>query len=104
MSNTEQRKKLEALQSELQGRISAIEKDISQERSRDSEDQAQERENDDVLHGLMQEARDELKSIAMALEKMDAGTYGECSNCGATIEPRRLESVPYANYCIHCAS
>lgn len=102
-SQNEQRQRLLDLQQELENRVEAIRRDLGSGRSRDSEDQAQERENDDVLDGLLLDARKELQSIGQALEKLDAGTYGECHICGARIDPRRLESIPYAVYCISCA-
>lgn len=42
--------------------------------------------------------------ISAALERMDAGTYGACSSCGARIAPGRLEARPASARCIGCAS
>jgi RNA polymerase-binding transcription factor DksA len=35
---------------------------------------------------------------------MEAGTYGQCEECGKTIAPARLKAVPQAPFCIDCAS
>ena len=44
-----------------------------------------------------------LAEIDSALEKIEAGTYGICSNCGKDITPERLEAYPWASLCIDCA-
>lgn len=43
-----------------------------------------------------------LNAIASALERMDAGTYGECTDCGKDIAPARLQATPEAARCVHC--
>lgn len=44
----------------------------------------------------------ELSAIDAALARIDAGTYGECIDCGVTIAPARLAATPEASRCIHC--
>jgi DnaK suppressor protein len=44
----------------------------------------------------------ELGDIEAALERMDAGTYGQCTDCGVTIPPARLSAYPTAKRCIDC--
>ncbi|MEH3090207.1 MAG: TraR/DksA family transcriptional regulator [Microbacterium arborescens] len=39
-----------------------------------------------------------------AIERLRAGTYGDCIGCGNAIAPARLEAVPYAAACIDCQS
>jgi len=38
-----------------------------------------------------------------ALERIDAGTYGRCENCGQEIGRERLEALPYTRFCVQCA-
>jgi DnaK suppressor protein len=45
-----------------------------------------------------------LAAVDRALEKVDEGTYGQCDNCGRLIPEERLEAVPWAAYCVECAS
>jgi DnaK suppressor protein len=45
----------------------------------------------------------ELGRIAAALHRLDAGSYGECLDCGEEIAPRRLAVDPAATLCIACA-
>src|SRR5579872_4018984 len=42
------------------------------------------------------------RSLIHALKRIQEGTYGECANCGGEIEPKRLEALPWARYCIKC--
>jgi len=44
----------------------------------------------------------ELGDIEAALERTDAGTYGQCSDCGVAIAPARLNAYPTAKRCIDC--
>ena len=44
----------------------------------------------------------ELGDIEAALERLDAGTYGQCSECGVAIPPLRLNAYPTAKRCIVC--
>jgi DnaK suppressor protein len=44
-----------------------------------------------------------LAAIDDALQRIEDGTYGICSNCGKEIPAERLEAVPYATLCIDCA-
>jgi RNA polymerase-binding transcription factor DksA len=44
--------------------------------------------------------RDQLNDVEHAIERIDAGTYGSCETCGATIAAARLEAMPATRYCI----
>lgn len=41
--------------------------------------------------------------VAAALERIESGTFGKCQACSRTIGMARLDAVPYARKCIHCA-
>lgn len=41
-----------------------------------------------------------LNEIDDALRRMEHGTYGKCLACGKSIEPARLEAVPWTPYCL----
>jgi DnaK suppressor protein len=58
-----------------------------------------EQELDDTLE---ENSSNVLAEIDAALERIDAGTYGVCANCGKEIPPERLEALPYATLCIDC--
>ncbi len=37
-----------------------------------------------------------------ALQRIDRGEYGRCTDCGKLIEKERLEAVPHAQLCLRC--
>ena len=43
-----------------------------------------------------------LAQVEAAIRRLDAGTYGACTNCGRPIAPERLEAIPWAALCIDC--
>jgi len=44
------------------------------------------------------------KEILDALYRIEQGTFGRCENCGQDISAERLEALPYARYCVQCAT
>lgn len=54
-----------------------------------------------ALHGR-QKLESQLASIRAALERIKAGTYGTCVECGSAIPPERLEFAPDTAYCMPC--
>lgn len=43
-----------------------------------------------------------LALVEEALRRAADGGFGECEACGQAIEKKRLDAVPWANYCIRC--
>lgn len=39
-----------------------------------------------------------------ALARIEAGTFGVCESCGQPIAKARLKALPYARFCIRCAT
>ncbi len=95
--------RLEAQLAELKTRLGRIEQDLAEPLNADSSEQAVEMEDDASLEaqGLM--LRRQIASVDRALERIAAGTYGECVRCGGAITPARLEARPEAALCIDCA-
>ena len=52
--------------------------------------------------GLRSNALRRLDDIEIALERIEAGTYGTCMECGGPIGEERLEVFPSALNCIEC--
>ena len=46
--------------------------------------------------------RNLLMMIDESFNRINAGTFGTCSNCGATIGEKRLQAVPWTPFCIDC--
>jgi len=47
--------------------------------------------------------RQQVLAINAAIERISAGEYGDCLECGEIINPMRLEANPSATLCISCA-
>jgi RNA polymerase-binding transcription factor DksA len=52
---------------------------------------------------LLAQIDTEREALELALQRVEAGTYGWCLNCGAAIPPERLAARPAAERCITCA-
>ncbi len=50
--------------------------------------------------GVLQSVESELTELQAAIERLDAGTYGNCEVCGKPIAEGRLEAMPAARYCV----
>ena len=95
---------LEARQAELQGRIGQIKAELDSHQERDWEELATQREGDEVLEGMGLDAQAELRAIAAALKRIEAGDYGRCQRCGNDIGEARLDVLAYTPFCKECAA
>ncbi len=89
---------------DLEARLEAIESELDSHQSKDWEDLATERETDEVLEGLGTSGQQEIRMIKAALDRMEAGTYGHCTVCGADIPEKRLDVLPFTPFCSACAA
>jgi len=55
----------------------------------------------DVL--VLQTERTMLDEINAALDRIEDGSYGRCTACGAVIAEERLNAIPYTPVCVRCA-
>ena len=53
---------------------------------------------------LMNNEGETLQQIESALERVEAGVYGLCTECSTRIPKTRLKAIPYTPYCVKCAS
>jgi len=60
-------------------------------------------EMDEVIEKLDDDARNEIRSIRSALNRLESGTYGSCETCGEDIAAKRLEILPHVLQCVRCA-
>lgn len=56
----------------------------------------------EFLHLLSDSKREEILKIDDAIERLNAGTYGLCQECGEAIAIERLEVAPYTRFCVTC--
>jgi RNA polymerase-binding protein DksA len=97
-------KALRARLSELRNHFTKVDRELHKLLPADSEDQAIELENQDVLEGIERTEIREIQQIEAALKRISEGTYGTCTKCGESIEPRRLKALPTAATCISCSA
>ena len=43
-----------------------------------------------------------MRNVQAALKRIAAGDYGTCAHCDEEINPKRLNAVPWAAFCIRC--
>ena len=65
-------------------------------------DTATETYDRELDYSLEENSEHVLAEIDAALQRIDSGTYGQCTNCGNEIPEERLEARPYATLCIGC--
>ena len=53
--------------------------------------------------GLIENEQATLDQVQTALNRIDAGTFGKCDECGEAIAKPRLQALPYTKHCIQCA-
>jgi len=44
----------------------------------------------------------EIRQVEVALNRIESGSYGVCTDCGVPIDSKRLEASPAAPRCIEC--
>jgi RNA polymerase-binding transcription factor DksA len=98
--------RLRARHEVLRARLEEVETDLRHQRdplSADFAEQAGELENDEVLESIRSAAEAELTRAQLALQRLEAGTYGSCLRCREPIEAARLAALPDAECCAACA-
>lgn len=56
----------------------------------------------DLDYRLLTMSTKTLKNVEHALERLEEGTYGICEECGQEIGEKRLQAIPFAQYCVGC--
>jgi len=103
--------RLRERQTELQERLARLE-DEAQEFDEDSRPKYSNHPADEAVAFLDRAGRDavarvlleDMAQVERALERLAAGSYGLCDDCGQMIPPKRLEARPTATLCVSCQS
>jgi len=94
---------LEARLNDLLNRAAEIETELNSQGDSDWTENAIEAKNDETLEGIESVTQEEIREIRLALNRIESGTFGTCSDCGKLISKQRLEAIPFCNTCINCA-
>jgi DnaK suppressor protein len=68
----------------------------------DGQDGLEGEHRDDLDLALLQMRGETLAGIDAALRRLEAGTYGTCSDCQRDIASERLRALPFATRCRPC--
>jgi DnaK suppressor protein len=68
----------------------------------DVADMAVESYTKEFMFGKSSGDRAVLQLIQEALERIEDKSFGSCVHCGEPIQPKRLEAVPWAPFCLRC--
>lgn len=69
-----------------------------------SDGDVDEQYDDDATFDLIENDQTKLARIERALERIEEGEYGQCQDCCRPIPKTRLRAIPYAEFCMACAS
>lgn len=95
------RNTLEAKQAELEQFIRNRE-GITIEKSPDALDEVQHAAERELAIRNLDRESNLLRNVRAALRRINEGTYGVCLHCEEDINPKRLNAVPWAPFCIQC--
>jgi DnaK suppressor protein len=105
-SDTEQLKqRLEMQLQEVLQSLSRVEyerKSLDAEPAKDSADQCVTSLSTDSLFERSSQRRTMLRLVEAALRRIAEGSFGVCVACGDVIQDRRLEALPWTQFCLRC--
>ena len=99
------KKRLLDRKEQLQDIVSRAEQDGREADEQVANDIADKATNSYTKEFLFKKSNDDrfiLSLIQEALERMEAGGFGVCVECGGEMQQKRLEAVPWARHCIGC--
>jgi DnaK suppressor protein len=76
--------------------------EIAIEKTPDTIDEGQFASERELAISILDHESALLRDVQDALGRVADGSYGTCLHCEEEIEPKRLDAVPWAKYCVHC--
>ncbi len=98
---TKFKKILETKQAELE-RVVRNRDAIAIEKSADALDEVQHASERELAIRNLDRDSNLLRSVKLALRRIDDGSFGTCLHCEEEISPKRIAAVPWAANCIQC--
>lgn len=97
-------KQLTSQRDQLRERIDRHHLEVVKDRDQDDEAaEAVENISREMTAAALERERKTLTEIESALIRLKKGEYGTCDHCGAEIPKARLDALPWARLCVHCA-
>jgi DnaK suppressor protein len=84
------------------GQVTREGRELENESAVDVADRAINSATKEFLFRQAQERHRLLQMVEAGLERIRVGSFGECLACGASIGIKRLEAVPWTEYCVGC--
>jgi DnaK suppressor protein len=82
--------------------LARLESDVDAHEVADRKGEATQQQLEGLGGAQEQRDIDELAQVESALKRLDAGTYGNCADCGDPIPLQRLQVQPAAQCCATC--
>lgn len=95
------KKILEAKQDELE-QVVRNRDAITIEKSADALDEVQHAAERELAIRNLDRESNLLRSVRLALRRIEDGSFGTCLHCEEEISPKRLAAVPWTAFCIQC--
>jgi RNA polymerase-binding transcription factor len=108
MTKREFKELRESLEKQLQevreflGRIGRETRELELDIPQDSADRSVSNLSQETLFEQASQRREQLRRIEGALRRMDDGSFGTCQSCQEAIAQRRLNALPWTQYCLQC--
>ncbi|MCO6511974.1 MAG: TraR/DksA family transcriptional regulator [Aridibacter famidurans] len=83
-------------------KLSANDLSVDDSETPDPVDLAVRNYSKNVMLAVSENESKQLTLINEALERIEDDEYGLCQNCESEINPKRLNAVPWARYCLDC--
>jgi DnaK suppressor protein len=104
VDNATARKRLENTLAELDRSIGVLGGDPQAVWDRSGADAGSTLTDTDRNRAMLDVATRQRRSVLAALQRMDDGSYGLCTDCGRPVPAGRLEARPEAARCVQCQS
>jgi DnaK suppressor protein len=98
-------RKLESQRHETRQFLRRVEQetqDLDADTARDSADLSVLSFSKESLFERSSQRRTILRLIEAALQRITDGSFGVCAGCGEEIQSRRLEALPWTQFCLRC--
>lgn len=76
--------------------------ELDTDSAQDSADQSVLSISKELLFEQISQQRTILRLVEGALGRISDGSFGVCASCGDDISVRRLEALPWTQYCLRC--
>ncbi len=96
------KKKLEEEREFLVTKLNGNDLSIDDSETPDPVDLAVRNYSKNVMLAVSENESKQLAFVDQALRRIDDDEYGICQNCEKPINPKRLEAIPWARYCLDC--